>query len=362
MIQQMEGKTMKAITVVPGEKNSLSLREILTPKALENEVLIKIIRVGIDGTDRDINEGFYGTAPTGSDFLIAAHEALGRILSLGENVSGFSENQLVVPTVRRACPENCINCRNGESDMCRTGNYFEHGIYKLHGFGSEYAVSNSNYLVKIPVELEEEAVLLEPLSIVEKAVSQTFKIQSRMNWKPENVLVLGAGPIGLLLTIILRLSGLDVNTVATTHRRSLKAEIVEETGGHYIDVSETPLKSINRKFDIIFEATGVPDLAVEAQDMIARNGLICYLGIYKEAKEIEDIGKIFTEMVLGNKTHFGSVNSNKIHFETGLKRMKEITIRFGNILERLITQRYALEDFKRAYTKTKEDIKPIIEF
>lgn len=353
---------MKAITVVPGKKDSASLREIPQPEPSKNEVLMRIIRVGIDGTDRDINEGFYGASPEGCDYLVAAHEALGKIVRIGEKVLDFSENMLVVPTVRRSCPENCINCRGGESDMCRTGNYFEHGIYRLHGFGSEYAVSDANYLVKIPAELENEAVLLEPLSIIEKTVTQTFKIQSRMIWKPENALVLGAGPIGLLLTLVLRLSGLDVNTVATNPMHSLKAEIVEKVGGNYIDILETPLKSINRKFDIIFEATGVPDVAVQAQDMINRNGVICYIGIYKEAKEIENVGEIFTEMVLGNKTHFGSVNSNKSHFEIGLKHMKEIKTRFGNILEKLITRRYPVEDFKEAYTKSKEDIKPVVEF
>ena len=68
----------------------------------------------------------------------------------------------MVPTVRR--PSNKFNCRMGEISMCPQGDYFEHGILNLHSFASDFALSDADFLVKIPYELKDVAVLLEPLS------------------------------------------------------------------------------------------------------------------------------------------------------------------------------------------------------
>src|ERR1700730_2405381 len=115
-----------------------------------------------------------------------------------------------------------------------------------------------------------------------------------MKWKPTRALVLGAGPVGLLGTAILRLQGLDVDTAATRSVESLKAKLVQSTGATYINSKETPLHSFDGKYDIVFEVTGNPSVAVEAQDLIMVNGIVCYLGIYREDVETENVGKIFT--------------------------------------------------------------------
>jgi threonine dehydrogenase-like Zn-dependent dehydrogenase len=175
---------VKAIIAEPPKKNSAKLANIPTPTPGKNEVLLKTLCVGIDGTDREIDEGIYGISPRNCDFLVLGHEALARVQGIDERIEGFSEGELVTPTVRRPCDENCLNCRKDETDMCLTGNYYEHGIYRLHGFASEYAVAYADSLVKIPEELKDVAVLLEPLSIAEKAVTQVLRIQKRMMWKP----------------------------------------------------------------------------------------------------------------------------------------------------------------------------------
>jgi len=238
-IDEKEGKSMKAIVAEPPKRNSVRLVEIPKPHLGKGQVLLKTLCVGIDGTDKEINEGIYGTPPKGFRYLVLGHEALARVEEIGDQVEGFSEGDLVVPTVRRPCEENCLNCRADEPDMCLTGNYFEHGIYRLHGFASEYAMSDARFLVKIPAELEDLAVLLEPLSIVEKAVAQSFKIQERMMWKPKRAFVVGAGALGLLATMILRLRNLEVYTAATRKRESLKAKIVRNVRGIYVNVRDS---------------------------------------------------------------------------------------------------------------------------
>ena len=353
---------MKAIIAEPPKRNSVRLLQIPKPLPRKGQVLLRALCVGIDGTDREIDEGIYGTPPSGSHYIVLGHEALTKIEEIGDQVEGFSEDDVVVPTVRRPCEENCLNCQSGESDMCLTGNYFEHGIYRLHGFASEYAMSDANFLIKVPEGLEDVAVLLEPLSIVEKAVTQSFKIQERMAWDPKNAFVVGAGPLGLLATMILRLKGLKVYAAATRGKESLKAKIVRRVGGTYVNVRETPIDTLQEKFDIVIEATGRVEAALEALNLLGPNSVMCFLGVYREKKACEEFGKVLTTVVLGNRLMFGSVSSNRRHFKMGIEDIFEIKRRYGNVLNKLITKKLYLKDFKQAFKSEREDIKTIICF
>jgi threonine dehydrogenase-like Zn-dependent dehydrogenase len=184
-----------------------------------------------------------------------------------------------------------------------------------------------------------------------------------MKWKPKKALVLGAGPVGLLGTAILRLKGLEVDTVATRSKDSLKAKLVETTGATYINSKETPLHSLDNRYDVVFEITGNPSVALEAQDLIMVNGIVCYLGIYREDQETQNIGKVFTDLVLGNKLHFGSVNANKSYFERGVTDLRKIQRMWPDFLSSMITRKEKLESAKDAYMPdSEEDIKTIIQF
>jgi len=353
---------MKAIIVTPGSKNSVQLTQIDPPRPKPNEVLLRIKKLGIDGTDRDINAGFYGAPPDGGKFLVCGHEALGIIESVGAKVKGFAPGDLVVPTVRRSCVENCLNCRNGQSDMCLTGHYFEHGIYKLHGFASEFAVTDADYLVRIPRELADVAVLLEPTSIVEKALNQIYRIQNRMIWEPKTALMLGAGPIGQLGTLILRLRGLQVFTVARRPLDDPKAQLIFRSGAKYVDTKESSLDSLGQSFDIIIEGTGNAIVAADAMQHLATNGAFCLLGVYDPEQLSIQAGDLFREMVLRNKLLFGSVNANKSYFELGLKDFQLIKERFGNILTGLFSSILKPEDYEKGFEPDPSEIKTVIDF
>jgi glucose 1-dehydrogenase len=355
---------LKAITVIPRKQGTLRLQDIPVPVPTNRQVLLKVLRVGICGTDRDIISGFYGQAPIGSDYLVLGHESLCRIEKLGTEVEGWQVGDLVVPTVRRACPENCLSCRKMQSDMCYTGNYSEHGIMGLDGFASEFATSDFAYLAKMPESLSELGVLLEPLTVVEKGIVQSYNIQhSRLTWEPERVLVLGAGPVGILATALLRLQGLDVETIATRSMDSLKARLIESTGATYINAKENPIASLENKYDLVLEITGSPSVASEAQNLIRVNGIVCFLGIYREDQEAQNVGKIFTDLVLGNKLHFGSVNANITYFEKGAKDLVRIQNKWPSLLSSIITRQAGPDDPMKIYSpESEEEIKSIVEF
>src|SRR2546422_539994 len=231
----------------------------------------------------------------------------------------------------------------------------------LDRFSSEYSLSDLNYLVPVPAELSDVAVLLEPASVAEKGVFQSFKIQERMMWKPTKALVLGTGPVGLLTVLLLKLRGLDVTAVATRPKDSLKARTVEKIGGAYVNAIEQPITSLG-KFDLILEETGVATLAAEAQGLLNNNGVLCLLGIYQPKLATQDIGHSYDDIVLGNKITFGSVNANKQYFVSGIQDFRTIQQRFPGVLKSLFTKMVGPSDFSKAYSPTKNDIKSVIDF
>jgi threonine dehydrogenase-like Zn-dependent dehydrogenase len=245
--------------------------------------------------------------------------------------------------------------------MCLTGNYKEHGIKQLHGFGSDYAISDISFLVKVPKELANVAVLLEPTSVAEKGIYQAFKIQERMLWKPKRALILGAGPVGLLTTYLLRLRGLEVVATATRTKDSVKARLVQRAGATYVNTIEQPLQSLG-KFDLIMEETGSAQVAMQATGMLNTNGIMCFLGIYASTQAPEDIGEFYKDVVLGNKTFFGSVNANINYFKMGLKDLTKIQTRFRDILSDTISVRISPDEYPKAFTPDKDNIKTVIRF
>ncbi len=117
---------MKAVAVIPGQANSIHLAELPKPSVHEvpnsRGVLVQILRVGVDGTDKEINAAEYGQAPPGYDFLVIGHECFGRVLEVGANVTEFVPGDYVVPTVRR--PGGSFYDQIGQYDMTSDEIYY----------------------------------------------------------------------------------------------------------------------------------------------------------------------------------------------------------------------------------------------
>ena len=354
--------TMRAVAVTPKQPGSARQVELPIPTAAPGMAVMRVLEVGIDGTDTEINQGLYGEPPPGFSFLVIGHEALSVVEAVGEGVSGFGPGDLVVSTVRR--PDNCPNCQAGESDMCLLGNYTERGIKGAHGYMGESYSETPAFMVKIPTALRPFAVLLEPLSIVEKATYQAWKIQERMLWQPTRAVVLGAGPIGILCTVLLRLRGLEVHVYAKSAPESLQGRILSDLGATYQSVDEHPVTSIKDELgqiDFILEGTGNSSVAFEAMAQLGTNGILCLTGVSAGNRSIEIPADVINlQMVLGNRVTFGSVNANRRYFEMGLQHFQQAEQRWPGIFERLITRRVPFSDFLSALDRQPEDIKTLL--
>src|SRR6476660_6586195 len=203
---------MKAITVEPKKSDSAQLENVSEPDLRSGSVLVEAIAVGVCGTDVEIATGKYGWAPPGETRLVLGHESLGRVLDPGPS-KGLKKGDLVVGIVRRPDPVPCPNCAVGEWDMCRNGQYTERGIKQIHGYMSERWRIEPAYAMKIDSSLGLLGVLLEPTTVVAKAWEQVLAVGQRAFWEPTNVLVTGAGPIGLLAALVCRQHGLDVHVL-----------------------------------------------------------------------------------------------------------------------------------------------------
>lgn len=355
---------MKAVAVVPKKKNSAHIVHTDIPGIRDNEVLVKVELVGIDGTDREINEGLYGEAPEDENLLIIGHESLGEVVKTGKNVKAVKPGDMVVATVRR--PDDCINCQAGEYDMCLKGEYTERGIKGRHGYLSEYYVEDEHFLVKVPKELGELAVLLEPTSIAEKAIRMAYIAQKRMKWGAKTAMVTGTGSLGLLTAILLRLRGLDVISVDRSDNE-YKNNIFSELGVTHFNTKKINLhdipREIGRQIDLIIEETGNSSIALHAIMTVGTNGVVVLTSITGGEKYIEICSDCFNQgLVLGNKAVVGSVNSHRKDFEQGINDLLAAEKQWPGLLAKLITGRYYPEKIHEALLALKENVKVVIEF
>src|SRR5262245_5185926 len=338
--------TMKAIAVFPGKPNSMHLGQLPKPSVDDvpggRGVLVKVLRVGVDGTDKEINAAEYGAAPPGYDFLVTGHESFGRIEAVGPNVGPceLEVGDYVVATVRR--PGSSIYDRIGTYDMTTDDVYFERGINLRHGYLTEYYVDDPEYIVRVPAGLKNVGVLLEPTTVVEKGIAQAYEIQRRLRvWRPRKVAVMGAGTIGLLAAMALRLRGLDVTVFGRTARPYLNSDLVEALGARYESTVTLPILEGAKKygpFDLIFEATGASPVVFESMQALAKNGVLVLSSVTGGDKMIEvPADRINLEFVLGNKVMVGTVNANREYFEMGVRDMAQAEAEYAGWLARLLT-------------------------
>lgn len=346
---------MRALTVLPLSKDSLAVTDMPDPTPGPGDLLVEGIALGVCGTDHEIADGAYGWAPEGAERLVLGHESLGRVLQAPEGYD-FAEGDLVVGIVRMPDTVPCVACAAGEWDMCRNGEYTEHGIKQIHGFGSQRWSIPADHAVKLDPSLEKVGVLLEPTTVVTKAWEQVERIGARATFAPKKVLVTGAGPIGLLGALIGVQKGLDVY-VLDRPTDGLKPELVRDLGATYVtgDVVEQ-MQQIAP--DVVIEATGaVPVIS----GVLANNvpyGIVCLTGISAPKEQEVDLGHINRDLVLDNGVVVGSVNANLRHYQGAA----EVLAKADNAwLERLITRRVPLEKFAEAFERRDGDVKVVID-
>jgi threonine dehydrogenase-like Zn-dependent dehydrogenase len=345
---------LQAITILPGQAQSVSLTNVPEPQSNEGSLLVQAQQLGVCGTDFDLIAGEYGWAPERSTHLILGHESLGKVQQAPPE-SNFAPGDWVVGIVRRPDPEPCIACAAGEWDMCRNGRYTERGIKEKHGFGAERWRIEPEYAIKIEPSLSEVAILVEPGSVIAKAWEHIEHIGKRAYWRPQTMLVTGAGPIGLLAALVGRQHGLAVHVLDQV-TDGPKPRLVEALGAKYYtgrvdQLGFTP--------DIVIECSGAATLMRDGMLSLANDGIFCMVGSSAHSQDVTvDVSRLNRLMVLGNAVAFGVVNANRRHYEQSADTLRRAD---RSWLQSLITRREPLANWRAAFQRQPNDVKVVID-
>jgi threonine dehydrogenase-like Zn-dependent dehydrogenase len=356
---------MKAIVVKPHVAGSIHMRDMPDPKMKPDQVAVRMIRVGLCGTDAEIEHGLYGDAPDGDEFLILGHENFGVVEDVGKKVKGWKAGDLVVATVRRPCGI-CPYCKQGENDMCTSGQYTERGIMRRHGYMAQYYVESPQFLHRIPKAIRDVAVLLEPMSVVEKGIDHSFLLQRRMKkWVPRLGVVIGPGPVGLLGAAALRIRGMRTVVIGRSDASEPKAKLAVALGCEYVSSAGKTMQDVMKQIgdpDIILEATGSAQVVFDAMQTIGPSGVLCLLSVTGgDTVKPEPIDVINQQLVLGNRVVFGSVNANARHFDSGVKDLVKIDKKSPGVLQKMLNQPIAWENHAEWFKGRGSSIKATLE-
>ena len=346
---------MKAVTVKPGIAGSVRYEEVPEPDENTGSILVEAVAVGVCGTDVEITSGAYGWSPPGRDWLILGHESLGRVVDPGPR-SGLQAGDLIVGIVRRPDPVPCPNCAVGEWDMCRNGQYTERGIKELDGFMSERWRIEPGYFTKLDSSLGILGVLLEPTTVVAKAWELVAAMRARAFWEPQQVLVTGAGPIGMLAALIGIQHGLDVHVLDQV-TEGAKPQLVEDLGATY---HAGAIGALGFEPDVVIECTGVGPVIVDSIRKIGAGGVVCLTGVGSggppSGLSPADMAK---EVVLHNNVVVGSVNANRRHFYRAAQALAAADRAW---LAQLISRRVPPQNIADALRRGPDDIKVVVDF
>ena len=346
---------MKAVTVQPGVPGSVQFEEVPEPDESSGSILVEAVAVGICGTDVEIASGAYGWPPPARDRLILGHESLGRVVDPGPR-SGLQAGDLIVGIVRRPDPVPCPNCAVGEWDMCRNGRYTERGIKEIDGFMSERWRIEPGYFTKLDPSLGVLGVLLEPTTVVAKAWELVAAMRARAFWEPRNVLVTGAGPIGMLAALIGVQHGLDVHVLDQV-TEGAKPQLVSDLGATY---HTGAIAALGLATDVVIECTGVGSVIIDSIRHVGAGGVVCLTGVGSggppSGLSPADVAK---EVVLQNNVVIGSVNANRRHY---YRAAEALAAGDRAWLARLISRRVLPRNIADAFQRGPDDIKVVVDF
>jgi threonine dehydrogenase-like Zn-dependent dehydrogenase len=350
---------MRAVAVLPGRREVKLLAAPEPRLGSPTDVRVRILEVGVCGTDKEICAFEYGVPPQGSEHLVIGHESLGEVVEVGGGVTKVKPGDLVVLMVRRPCdrPE-CVPCRSGRPDFCSTGAFVERGINGLNGFMTEYVVDDEKWLVPVPRALREVAVLVEPLTIAEKALIQVHEIQSRLPWSCpthtrgwcHTAVVLGAGPVGLLGAMALARDGFRTVVYSREKEGGAKDALVRSFGATYVSTETTPPAALPERLgaiDLVYEAVGLSRLAFEVMAQMSRNAIFVFTGVAAlRGPQPLDTDTLMRNLVLKNQVALGTVNAGRDAFEAAVSDIGAFLERWPDAIRQVITGRYPIEAYR----------------
>ncbi len=346
---------MQAVAAFPGSDQAQLVDLPDPPSPGPGEVLVKSLRVGICGTDREILRSREPAVPPGEHFLVLGHECLGQIVELGPGVSGLTVGQQVLPMVRR--PRGTYSRR---TDYLAVGQFVERGIFYAHGFSAPYWVDQFEHLIPVPEGLGDLAVLGEPLSIIEKAIQQAYNCQAaRLEegmWRSSRprVLITGLGSLAFTALVACVHLGWPTTVHGRDARDSFRTRLVERLGGNYLpqsEWSELGDRVEDLGYDLLLECTGDHQVFLRCAEALASCGVAVWLGSSRTPETVMcNLPQLMRLAVIRNHLYLGSVNASAQHVSAALRRLHAWSKTHPKEIHELFTERVPLTESPRYFS------------
>lgn len=269
---------MKQQIMVSPEK--IQFRNIPIPKLNKNEVLIKIMRIGVCGSDIHV---YHGKHPFVNSYPVTqGHEVSGEVEDIGSNVTKYEKGDKVTIQPQKVCGK-CYSCENNKYHCCEDLKVMG---FQITGAASQYFVCEEKKLVKLPQELSyDEGAMIEPLAVACHALGRVENI------KNFNILILGAGPIGNLVAQVAR--GLGAKSILITDIIEYRLELARKLGiNHTINPAKANLSTKileifgENKADLIVECVGSNSTINDAITNARKGSDIILIGVFSEEATI----------------------------------------------------------------------------
>ncbi len=220
-------------------------------------------------------------------------------------------------------------------------------------------------------------MLVEPLTIAEKALLQVAEVQQRLPWACEarpgdprrachRAVVLGAGPVGLLGAMALVVAGFDTTVYSRDRAPNPKAALVSAIGARYHSTEETSLEQLAAEvgnIDLVYEATGASRAAFDLMTVLGTNGVFVFTGVPgRKAPVTLDTDLIMKNLVLKNQVVFGTVNAGADAFAAAIRDLGAFHARWPEALAALITARHPVEAARELLLGRPDGIKHVLRF
>ena len=312
------------------------LKEVPIPEVNAGEVKIRIIKTAICGTDSHIDKWDAWSSRTIKPPIIVGHEFVGEIAELGAGVTGFEIGDIVSAEGHLVC-EHCRNCKAGRRHLCI--NTIGVGVNRDGCFAEYLVVPASNVLKVMPGISLDVAACFDPLG---NAVHSVLKFDIA----GEDVLITGAGPIGIMAAALCRFCG--AKKIAVTDTNNYRLELAKKiTPSIYTaDPTKKTIKELMREmgldegFDIGLEMSGNAHAFADMVESMANGGKIVLLGIHSDKSLIN-----WDRVVFGSQTIQGIYGREM--YDTWYKMMS--ILQTGLKVEEVITHRFDFRDFAKGF-------------
>ena len=321
---------LQQVMTAPGV---IAFREVPTPKPQPGEVLVKIQKIGVCGSDIHV---YHGEHPFTKYPVTQGHEVSGEIVALGEGVAGFALGQKVTIQPQVVCGK-CWPCRHGKYNLCEELKVMG---FQTTGVASHYFAVDAKKVTPMPESMSlDEGAMVEPLAVAVHAVRQAGDVEGK------DICVLGAGPIGILVAQVAK--GLGARKVMITDVSDIRLEKAKECGADVCvntrekDFAQAFVQCFGPdKADVIYDCAGNNVTMGQAIANARKGSIILLVAVFATRGDID----------------LAVLNDHELDLNTSMMYRNEdylIAIDLVNQgkvqLKPLISKHFAFRDYLKAY-------------